>query len=188
METVTSTSGKTAAMSPVLRTMDHIDVAIMFVCKLVIVATGTALLVLLTASVMSRYFFNFSLIWVGEIPEQLFPWMITAGVALAAVTNSHIAVDLLVRMFPESVRKALVVVIQLLILGTYVLLTSYALGVAEITALERSPVLKIPGSYGYYAFALGAALVAFSALTRLIRFLMTGEEPEAGTFGQEHTQ
>jgi TRAP-type transport system small permease protein len=188
MESVTQTSGKTAATSPLLRAMDHIDAAIMFVCKLTIVVTGTALLLLLSASVMSRYFFNFSLIWVGEVPEQLFPWMITAGVALAAVMNSHIAVDLLVKTFPEGARKALVVIIQLLILGTYVLLAYYALGVAEITALERSPVLKIPGSYGYYAFALGAALVAFSALTRLTRFLITGEEPEAGTFGQEHTQ
>jgi TRAP-type transport system small permease protein len=172
----------------ILRAMDGIDAAIILICKITIVATGTALLVLLTASVISRYFFNFSLIWVGEVPEQLFPWMITAGVALAAVTNSHIAVDLLVKTFPLSVRKALVVVVQLLILVTYVWLTKLALDVAAITALERSPVLKIPGSYGYSAFALGAALVAFSALTQLTRFLLTGQEPVPGSLGQDHTQ
>ena len=186
METVTGNSARAAA--PILRAMDHIDTAIMFVCKLTIVVTGTALLLLLAASVMSRYFFNFSLIWVGEVPEQLFPWMIAAGVALAAVTNSHVAVDLLVKLAPAPLRKVVIVLVQLLVIGTYGLLVFLALGVAEITALERSPVLKLPGSYGYYAFALGTGLVAFSALTQLTRFLVTGRDPEPGTLGQEHTQ
>ena len=172
----------------ILRAIDRIDAVIMLVCKITIVATCTALLALLTASVFSRYFFNFSLIWVGEVPEQLFPWMIAAGVALAAVTNSHVAVDILVKLFPASLRKVVIVVVQLLVIGTYGLLVFLALGVAEITALERSPVLKLPGSYGYYAFALGTGLVAFSALTQLTRFLVTGQDPEPGTLGQEHTQ
>lgn len=177
------------ALGPaILRVLDRIDAVITIVCKVIIVTTGTLLMLLLAASVMSRYFFNFSLIWVGEMPEQLFPWMITAGVALAAVTNSHIAVDLLVKVLPTCVRRTLIVIVQLLVLFTYAILANYAFGVAAITAIERSPVLKIPGSYGYYAFALGAVLVAFSAVSQLTRFLITGDDPVAGSLGQEHAQ
>jgi TRAP-type transport system small permease protein len=188
MDALSGNPKESAAMSPVLRALDNIDAAIMLMCKITIVVTGTALLLLLAASVISRYFFNFSLIWVGEVPDQLFPWMITAGVALATVTNSHIAVDLLVKVFPDSLRRVVIYVVQILVLVTYAWLTKLALDVAAITALERSPVLHIPGSIGYYAFALGAALVAFSAVSQLTRFLITGQEPAAGNFGQEHTQ
>ena len=188
MSLTTEPPGVLPSTPLLLRALDRIDAFLMFVCKIIIVATGTFLLVLLTAGVISRYFFNFSLIWMGEMPEQLFPWMIAAGVALAAVMNSHIAVDLLVKVLPTPVRKALIVIVQLLVAATYLLLTKLGLDVAAITAFERSPVLKIPGSYGYYAFVLGTSVVAFAALSQLTRFLMTGQEPVSGGFGQEHTQ
>lgn len=188
MSSTTEPRGALASTPPLVRALDRIDAFLMFVCKIIIVATGTFLLVLLTAGVISRYFFNFSLIWIGELPEQLFPWMIGAGIALAAVMNSHIAVDLLVKVLPPPVRKALIVVVQLLVVATYSLLTKLGLDVAAIAAFERSPVLKIPGSYGYYAFVLGTSIVAFAALSQLMRFLVTGQDPVSGGFGQEHTQ
>ena len=67
-----------------LTVADIIDRTVGFICRAVILLTGLALLVLLTANVVARYVmesggFRFA----QELPERLFPWFIMAGVALA---------------------------------------------------------------------------------------------------------
>ena len=50
---------------------------------------------ILSANVALRYVAGTSLASASELPELLFPWMIMAGVVLAAQHGSHIAVVIL---------------------------------------------------------------------------------------------
>ena len=61
-------------------------------------------------------------------------------------------------------------------IGAYAFLCWQALVVADIVAIERSPALGLPKSYGYWAIAAGCVLVALSTLVVAIRLAVIGPE------------
>jgi TRAP-type C4-dicarboxylate transport system permease small subunit len=65
------------------------------VCQAIILVTTIVLLAVLGANVVARYTLGGGgLHWVSEVPEQLFPWLIAAGIVLAVQHGAHIAVDI----------------------------------------------------------------------------------------------
>jgi TRAP-type C4-dicarboxylate transport system permease small subunit len=114
--------------------------------------------------------------WVSEIPEQLFPWLIAAGIVLAVQHGAHIAVDLLLQALGRNGRRFLIVAISLLLAAVYLVLLWVSLQVAEIAAFERSAILQLPRNIGYYAIASAALLTALCSLTIAIRVALLGPE------------
>jgi TRAP-type C4-dicarboxylate transport system permease small subunit len=155
-------------------------------CRYIVLATGIALTLILTANVFARYAFAAGGLDVAqELPERLFPWFIVAGIVLAAQAGGHMAVEWLIgRAGPKGGRW----VIQLgnaIIIVAYVILFRQALVLADIAKIERSPVLQLPGSHGYWAMAMGFGLIAVVTLCQSIRLLLVG--PEA-RFSLEYTE
>ena len=71
-----------------------IDRLVTRLCRVVVLVTGIALTLILTANVAARYAFSAGgLDAAQELPERLFPWFIVAGVVLAAQAGGHMAVD-----------------------------------------------------------------------------------------------
>ena len=159
-----------------------IDRAVALLCRAIVVASGLVLLGVLAANVVARYVLGRGgFAWAQEIPEQVFPWFIAAGVVLAAQAGGHIAVDILPRALPERGRQVLIVAVNALVASAYLWLALLALEVAEIAALQQSTILRIPGSYGYWAMTLLAGLTAVSAATIALRVALcgAGAAPEA---------
>ena len=65
--------------------------SIAFVCAAILYITFGAIFSILCTDVVLRYFSGSSLRWASEIPELLFPWLVMAGVVLAAQHGAHIA-------------------------------------------------------------------------------------------------
>lgn len=159
-----------------------VDKVIALLCRTIIVTTGLVLLGVLASNVIARYALGMGgFAWAQEIPEQAFPWFIAAGAVLAAQAGAHIAVDILPRALPERGRQLLIVLVNAMIVAAYAWLALLALEVAEIARLQQSTILRIPGSYGYWALAMLAALTAVSAATIALRvtLLGPGAAPEA---------
>jgi TRAP-type C4-dicarboxylate transport system permease small subunit len=143
---------------------DGVDRVIGVVCRAIILVTVIVLLVVLGANVVARYVLaEGGLYWVSEVPEQLFPWMIAAGIVLAVQHGAHIAVDILLGALGRGGRRLLIVGINLLVAAAYIVLLFVNLQVAEIAAAERSAILGLPRSLGYYALSFGALLIASAA-------------------------
>jgi TRAP-type transport system small permease protein len=161
----------------VLKAADIIDRGIALLCQGVLLLTGVALMGVLTANVIARYVLaTGGFDWAEEVPEQLFPWFIMAGVALAVQHGGHIAVEWLLGQLDRAATRAVLLAGHALVIGAYLLLGWLALGVAEIVAVERSPALGLPKSYGYWAIAAGCVLLALSTLTVAIRIAVVGPE------------
>ncbi|WP_144183891.1 TRAP transporter small permease [Elioraea rosea] len=159
-----------------------IDRAVALLCRVIVAATGLVLLAVLAANVIARYALGMGgFAWAQEIPEQIFPWFIAAGVVLAAQAGAHIAVDILPRQLPERGRQVLIVIVNAMVVAAYAWLALLALEVAEIARLQQSTILRIPGSYGYWAMSMLAGLTAVSAATIALRvtLLGPGAAPEA---------
>lgn len=154
-----------------------VDRGIALLCQGVLLLTGTALMVVMTANVLARYVLaTGGFDWAEEVPQQLFPWFIMAGVALAVQRGGHIAVEWLMGFFGRRGRRRVLLAGHVLVALAYLVLCWQALQVAEIVAIERSPALGLPGSYGYWAIAVGCVLIAVGTVTIAIRIALIGPE------------
>jgi TRAP-type C4-dicarboxylate transport system permease small subunit len=146
-------------------------------CQGILLLTGTALMAVMTANVLARYVLaTGGFDWAEEVPQQLFPWFIMAGVALAVQRGGHIAVEWLMGFLGRDGRRALLLAGHALVAAAYGVLCWQALQIAEIVAIERSPALGLPGSYGYWAIAAGCVLIAAGTLTIAVRIALVGPE------------
>jgi len=154
-----------------------IDGKITAICRFVVLVTGIALTVVMTANVAARYIFaagGFSA--AQELPERLFPWFIAAGIALAAQAGGHMAVDGLLDRLKDKGKRILLLFGNAIVIVSYVVLCYQAFAVAEIAKIERSPVLGLSGSHGYWAIAFGCIMLALSHLCASTRIALLGPQ------------
>ncbi|MEN0073694.1 MAG: TRAP transporter small permease [Paracraurococcus sp.] len=170
-------SGGAAPKGGLIAATEMVDRAIALLCQGVLLLAGTALMTVLTANVIARYVLaTGGFDWAEEVPQQIFPWFIMAGVAQAVQRGGHISVEWLLGKLGRGGRRALLLAGHALVILAYLALCREALEVAEIVAIERSPALGLPGSYGYWAIAAGCALLALGTLTILLRIAVLGPE------------
>ena len=160
-------------MNPLLRA---VDAAIARLCHGVLYLTLSVVFVILSVNVALRYAAGSSLAWASELPELLFPWMIMAGVVLAAQHGSHIAVVILTQRLGAS-RRWVLAFGSLLVAVLYIGLAWTALPLLEVAADERTPILGVPGSVSVGALMLGFVLLGLTTLTQLPR-IWAGAEVE----------
>lgn len=160
-----------------LAAANGLDRIITATCRFVVLVTGIALTAILTGGVAARYVFASGGIDAAqELPERLFPWFIVAGAVLAAQAGGHMSVEWLYEKLDTRGRRWLLLFGNLLVIASYLILCEKALEVADIAKLELSPVLGLPGSHGYWAVALGCALLALATLCSSVRVALAGPE------------
>jgi TRAP-type C4-dicarboxylate transport system permease small subunit len=155
----------------------RIDAAVAWGCRAVLYVTLSVVFVILTANVGLRYLAGTSLRWASELPELMFPWMIMAGVVIAAQHGSHIAVVLLTQKLGPA-RRWVLAAGSLIVATLYGSLAWIAIPVAEIAHDERTPILQLPGSLSVGCLILGFALLALVTLCRLPRLFEAGQATE----------
>jgi TRAP-type transport system small permease protein len=164
----TQTSGPQADTggSPVLRLARVVDHLIGMACRGVLYLTLTGMFLILSANVGLRYVAGSSLAWASELPELMFPWLIMAGVVLAAQHGSHIAIVILTQKLGAAQRWVLTGG-ALVVAGLYGSLAVVAWPLLEIAADEKTPILNVPGSVSVGGLMLGFALLVIVTLCRL---------------------
>ncbi len=162
-------------MQILLKGVDQVSRAIVLFSRFVIIASGIALTVVMTANVFARYLlesggFSFA----QELPMLMFPWFIIAGIVLAAHAGGHMAVEWLYDKLDGGARLGAFILANAISVVAFLVLAYQAVVVAEIAGFEHSPVLQLPNSIGYYALAIGAVLVAFVTVAATLRVLRFG--------------
>jgi TRAP-type C4-dicarboxylate transport system permease small subunit len=159
-----------------LAAANGVDRLVTVLCRSIVLVTGIALTAILTANVVARYAFAAGgLDAAQELPERLFPWFIVAGVALAAQAGGHMAVEWLLGKVGNG-QRWLILFGNAIIVAAYAVLFRQALVLADIAKIEKSPVLGLPGSHGYWAMALGFLLIALVTISQSVRLLLVGTE------------
>jgi TRAP-type C4-dicarboxylate transport system permease small subunit len=143
-----------------------IDRAIGAACRGALYVTLAVVFAILSANVALRYIAGTSLASASEMPELRFPWMIMAGVVLAAQHGSHIAVVIITQKLGAS-RRWVLAGGSLVVAVLYAALALTAWPLMEIAADERSPILQVPGSVSVGCLVLGFALLSIVTLCKL---------------------
>lgn len=163
--------------SAVLTAADAIDRIVMGLCRMVVVVTAVILTIVMTANVVARYVLSsggFS--FAQELPTLLFPWFIAAGVVLAALSGTHMAVEWIYGKLSARGSQMLYVAMSVAIALCFLVLFWQALSVAQIASAERSPILRLPNSIGYYSVAAMSVLVTIVTITQSLRVGLLGWE------------
>lgn len=138
----------------------------------------SALILITFLGVIYRYFLNNPLIWEEEIQLALITWTIYFGAAAAFRSGSHIAIDMIVDMFPKPVQKVFDVLIYLVI--TYVLfflmMNGYSLVQQFVRTHRMTNILHLPSQYIYIAIPVGCGLMILSNTLYFIRSLFGMEQ------------
>ncbi|KKX25684.1 TRAP transporter small permease subunit [Rhizobium sp. LC145] len=162
-------------MSRIYSAVDAVAGAIVAFSRLVIIVSGIALTVVTTANVLFRYLSaSGGLSFAQELPMLIFPWFIIAGIVIAAHAGGHMAVEWLYDKLDGKARKAALILANTISVVAFLTLAYQATVVAEIAGAERSPVLQLPNSIGYYSLSIGAVLVSIVTIAATTRVLRLG--------------
>ena len=141
-----------------------LDRGIASLCRAVLWLSTLVIFVILAANTVLRYATGSSLQWANEVPELLFPWLVVAGVVLAAQQGAHIATTFLMEALPAGAQRVVATVSWLIVSCLYATLAVATLRMLEIVHDEKSPILQLPGSITYACVMGGMALLALLAL------------------------
>lgn len=137
---------------------------VVVLCSVVLWLSTAVIFAILVANTVLRYSTGSSLGWANELPELLFPWLVMAGVVLAAVHGAHIATVFLMEAVPQGVKRLIGVVGWLAVAAMYGTLATATFRMLDIVHDEKSPILQVPGSVTYGCVMVGMALLAALAL------------------------
>src|SRR5699024_5021000 len=73
----------------------------------ILVQTMTFLVIIMFVQSTSMYFIGSSFTWGSELAQYLHIWQIWIGASLAVRLQSHIRVDVFVKLFPPIIQKVL---------------------------------------------------------------------------------
>ncbi|HTN49160.1 MAG TPA: TRAP transporter small permease [Burkholderiaceae bacterium] len=161
---------------------EKLNRSIAWVCAAILYLTFGAIFLILCSDVILRYFSGSSLRWASEIPELLFPWLVMAGVVLAAQHGAHIATTFIADAVHGRMRQILASVGHVAIIGAYSLLAVITAQAIPIVADERSPILGVPGSVTYTCLFIGFVLIALVHLGELLNWVKEKHEQVTGAF------
>jgi len=125
-----------------------------------IIALMGVMATLVFANVVSRYVFNYSIIWVEELTQYQMIWIVYLGAGLALREGRHVAVDLVQDMLPCALRRAMRIAIGVAMLLFLLTLMVLGLQITAFTWIQETPVLGIPTGLAYLGVPIGAAVCA----------------------------
>ena len=158
--------------------MSVIDRAVVGLCRAVLWVSTSVIFVILCANTVLRYATGSSVQWANEVPELLFPWMVMAGVVLAAVHGAHITTTFMMDTLPVKARRVVATASWLVVAALYGTLAVATFRMLEIVHDEKSPILQLPGSITYACVMGGMVLLALLALQSAARAWKTRPQPE----------
>lgn len=148
-----------------------IERAVVLFCQAVLWISTTVIFFILCANTLMRYLLESSLQWANEVPELLFPWLVMAGVVLAAIHGSHITTTFLLDAVKPKYQRLIKLVGHLAVTASYSVLFIATWRMLPIVHDERSPILRIPNSVTFACVMVGLGLLAVLALVAFARTL-----------------
>lgn len=148
----------------------------------------SAMILIVTWQVFSRYVRNTTPYWSEEVTLILMVWVALIGIAIGFRERLHIAIEVVVRRFPESVQRWIQRTINVLILlfGLYFLVQGWQF--TRIAHLSTLPATSLPSSVMYVIMPISGVMIVAYAVLQLLgvrtekhRDLTEGEEQSPET-------
>lgn len=142
---------------------------------------SSIMLVLLTlvvfAEVLSRYVFDFPLVFSTELTNVLFPWMIFVAAISVTKNEDHLSINYFRELLPKAGQKLAFIFSELVMLyfSTFMVISSYKIALA--VAQQPLPMLRISKSWLYSSITVSFSAIIFILIYQLVMIFMNKLEP-----------
>ena len=124
-----------------------------------VIALMAAMAVLVFVNVVSRYAFNYSIIWVEELTRYMMVWVGFVGSGLVLRYGAHIAVDVFQDLLPTRAAQALRAVVVVVLAVAFAAMAWLGLQYVRFAWDQETPVLNWNFGLVYLAIPIGSALM-----------------------------
>lgn len=132
--------------------------------RAIVVIMMSVMATLVFTNVITRYIFNFSIIWAEEISQYLMVWIAYLGAGLAIRQGRHVAIEMFQDRLRAPLGRALRAAIAGMILVFLAVLTVLGFQFAAFAWVQETPVLNISMGIPYLAVPIGAMLFVLHLL------------------------
>ncbi len=160
------------------RSIQKVDKCLSMIENAVIILGLSAMFLILLAQVIMRYVFSRPLTWSEEAARFIFVYVSFIGISYAYRQKGHIRMEVVVNLFPQAVRRGLVVLINLGTIALFCYMIPFSFRFIGIQAGVKATATHIPMSIVYTALPLGMALSCVRLLISSLR-IVWGEEENA---------
>jgi len=132
----------------------NLDLLLAGICFIVLV-------IVTFSGVLMRYLFSKPFVWQEEIQLWMFIWITFFGGSAAFRTRSHVGIEIIVDLLPESMQKAVQILIStflVMVLG-YLCMQSWLLIQQFLRTNKTTSMLSIPAWLVYSAIPIGSVLM-----------------------------
>jgi len=136
--------------------------------ELSLMVITTAVVLILFAEVVFRYFIGTSLDWIEEVSRMLLIWMVFIGAAVALKRNEHIAVHYFLSFFPKGMYYYIEVFTYGIIVFFSVFLCIQGTIFSVLSKDTTFPALQISVLWMYIGLPAGCFIMVIYGSRRLI--------------------
>lgn len=144
-----------------------------------------AIVLIVFANVIGRYFFHAPLRWSDEVAQYMFLWLSYLGALAALIRGRHYSVPNLVVMLPRLARAAVKTISDLIVLLILLVLVWFGWQLVDRLSFQTSLTLGVPVYYAYVALPLTAALMAVVVCIQIINRLRGAPPVNADAVGSD---
>ncbi len=138
------------------------------------------IMALLLLQVVSRYLFHHSFTWTEELSVLLFVWMTYMGVSSAVTYRKNLRIDALLDVVPFRVKKALLIISDLIFIAFNIYLIFPFLRLIESIGTSRTAILGIPKAITYWLIPFILVITSIKLLIDIHK-LVHEDEKRLGT-------
>ncbi|MEA4859776.1 MAG: TRAP transporter small permease [Sphaerochaeta sp.] len=124
---------------------------------------------LVMLNVIMRYFFKTGIYWSEEVATACFVWSVFIGAAAGYKHKAHVGVDMLVNLCPPTLKKIIIIVVDLVLLLINGYITYIAVIYLSLSYKKPTPVLGISTAYISSSILVSFALMTIYAVYFLIQ-------------------
>ena len=132
---------------------------------------------LVFTNVITRYIFNFSIIWAEEVSQYLMVWIAYLAAGLALRQGRHVAIEMFQDRLRPPLGRALRAAIAGMILVFLAVLAVLGFQFVAFAWIQETPVLNISLGIPYLAVPIGAMLFVLHLLFVFRGYLQKQFEP-----------
>lgn len=147
--------------------------------ELLCAAILTAIVLMIFANVVSRYFFRAPLHWSDELAQYLFIWLAYLGALAALMQGRHYSVALLIDALPKRLAIAVKALSHLIVIVILAVLIWYSWKMVDILKLQKTPALRMSVYWFYLALPITSALMLLVSCKLLVDTLRGRPAPGA---------
>lgn len=139
----------------------------LFLNRLVLYITGTALVSLICLNVFLRYLFKYSFAWTEQATVLLLTWMVFSGAAVGYIYGQHVCLEVVIDKFPPRSKKTVLMIVDLMLLVFLLVVFYYSIIMALSDLTIENTSLPVKMTWYSSSLVFSSLCMVFSTVSSI---------------------